>query len=291
MKALRTPEERFANLADFPYAPHYVEVEGLRVHYLDEGQGDPILCLHGEPSWCYLYRKMIPVLARRRVVAPDLVGFGRSDKPTQKSDYTFALHHDVLSAFIRALDLQRITLVCQDWGGLLGLPLATEMPERFARLVIMNTGLPAGEGANEAFLKWRAFAAQSDDMDIGRVIQSGTVSPLPPAAVAAYNAPFPDATYKAGACQFPLLVPIEPDMPAVPVMRRTRQELQRWTKPALVLFSDKDPITAGGDRWFRKLVPSAAAQPEIVIKNAGHFLQEDRGEEIARHIDEFLDRT
>jgi len=299
MQILRTPDERFQNLPDFAFAPHYVEVTGMRMHYLDEGRGEPILCLHGEPSWCYLYRKMLPTLtARHRVVAPDLIGFGRSDKPAQKSDYTYAMHHDALSAFILALDLQRITLVCQDWGGLLGLPLAVEMPERFARLVIMNTGLPTGDApqgqasqaSNAAFMAWRNFAAGSKDMDVGRVVQGAVKSKLSDAVVAAYNAPFPAASYKAGAHQFPLLVPVSPDAEAAPIMRRTREALKSWTKPALVMFSDSDPITAGGDRFFRQLIPSATNEPEIVIQHAGHFLQEDKGEEIAQHVSEFLKR-
>jgi haloalkane dehalogenase len=292
-KILRTPHERFAHLPDFPYTPHYVDVgQGLRLHYVDEGQGDPILCLHGEPSWCYLYRKMIPILKEKnRVVAPDLIGFGRSDKPAQRSDYTFAMHHDALVTFVTALDLRRITLVCQDWGGLLGLTIATEHPERFSRLVVMNTGLPTGdEPIGPAFMAWRAFATSQSDMDIGSVIQRGCVSKLPADVVAGYNAPFPDAGYKAGALQFPLLVPISPDSPSSPPMRKAREVLKGWTKPILVMFSDRDPITAGGDKWFRKTVPSAREEPEIVIKDAGHFLQEDKGREIAKHIREFIDR-
>jgi haloalkane dehalogenase len=288
---LRTPDERFANLPGFPFAPHYVDVNGLRMHYIDEGKGDPILCLHGEPSWCYLYRKMLPTLTKgNRVIAPDLIGFGRSDKPADRSAYTYAMHHDAVGAFVKALDLKRITLVCQDWGGLLGLPLATEMPERFERLVVMNTGLPAGEPLSPAFYAWREFAAKSPDMDIGGVIQRGCVSKLPPEVVAAYNAPFPDARYKAGALQFPTLVPSKPDDAGVETMRRSRDALGKWTKPVLVLFSDKDPITAGGDKFFRKHVPGAQGEPEIAIKDGGHFLQEDKGEEIAKHIREFLDR-
>jgi haloalkane dehalogenase len=225
------------------------------------------------------------------VIAPDLIGFGRSDKYADRSAYTFAMHHDALSAFVKALDLKQISLVCQDWGGLLGLTVATEMPERFARLVIMNTGLPTGEHPlGPAFMRWRTFAANSTDMDIGSVIQQGTVSRLAPEVVAAYNAPFPDARYKAGAHEFPLLVPIDRDSPSAPPMRRARESLQQWTKPALVMFSDEDPITAGGDAWFRELIPSASKEPAIVIRDAGHFLQEDRGEEIARHIQQFLER-
>jgi haloalkane dehalogenase len=298
MKVLRTPDERFANLSGFAYPPHYVEVPAagvdgtLRMHYVEAGQGDPILCVHGEPSWCYLYRKMIPTLAKHgRVIAPDLVGFGRSDKPVGKESYTFALHHETLTAFIQQLDLERITLVCQDWGGLLGLPIATEMPERFARLVVMNTGLPAsGKPPGPGFMAWKAFANRSNDMEIGRVLQNATVSHLPPEVVAAYDAPFPDVSYKGGALQFPNLVPVTEDAEALPVMRRALAAFKTWTKPVLVMFSDKDPVTAGGDKFFRSLIPSAKHEPEITIADAAHFLQEDKGEEIADHIVEFLKR-
>lgn len=292
MAILRTPDERFQNLPDFSYAPHYTPTIGLRMHYLDEGKGETILCIHGEPSWCFLYRKMIKVLApHHRVVAPDLIGFGRSDKPDSKDDYTFTVHHDALVEFIRNLDLKDITLVCQDWGGLLGLTIAAEMKDRFARLVIMNTGLPSGEQKpTEAFLRWRAFAEKSTQMDIGRLLQSSTVSNLSDEVIAAYNAPFPDASYQAGALKFPLLVPISPESESAPPMRRAREVYKTWTKPVLVMFSDKDPITAGGDRWFRKNIPSAANEPEIIIKDGGHFLQEDKGEEIAQHILDFMKR-
>ena len=293
MKTLRTPDERFANLSGFPYQPHYVEVPGgLRMHYVDEGTGDVILCIHGEPSWCYLYRKMIPTLSKHgRVIAVDLVGFGRSDKPAGKESYTYSLHHDSLVAFIKQLDLQRITLVCQDWGGLLGLPIATEMPERFARLVIMNTGLPiSGKPLSPAFMAWKAYATHSDDLKVGQVVQNATVTDLPSEVVAAYDAPYPDKTYKGGALQFPNLVPVSEDAEALPHMRRAAEALKSWTRPALVMFSDKDPVTAGGEKFFRALIPSAKDEPEITIHDAGHFLQEDKGEEIAGHIVEFIKR-
>jgi haloalkane dehalogenase len=298
MKVLRTPDERFANLPGFPFAPHYVNVlEGaaagpLRMHYIEEGSGDPILCIHGEPSWSYLYRKMVPPLSKHgRVIAVDLIGFGRSDKPIGKESYTYALHHDALTSFIKQLDLKRITLVCQDWGGLLGLPIATEMPERFARLVIMNTGLPtSGKPLGPGFMAWKAYATRSNEMKVGQVLQNATVSDLPPDVVAAYDAPFPDASYQGGALQFPNLVPISEDAEALPHMRRAAEALKLWNKPALVMFSDKDPVTAGGERFFLAVIPMAKDEPQITILGAGHFLQEDKGEEIAAHIVEFIKR-
>ena len=293
MEVLRTPEERFANLPDFDYEPKYVEVgDGLRMAYVEAGEGDPILCLHGEPSWSFLYRKMMPDLSKvGRVVCPDLIGFGRSDKPAKKEDYTYALHHDALVAFIEALDLRRITLVCQDWGGLLGLPIATELEERFARLVIMNTGLPTGEDKpTDAFLKWREAASKMEDMPVGKILQRSTVTELPDEVIAGYEAPFPDASYKAGAHQFPLLVPISPDMDAAKPIRAAREKFKTWDKPTLLLFSDEDPVTRGGDRFLRKLIPAAQKEPEITIEGGGHFLQEDKAEEIAQYITLFIER-
>ncbi len=296
MIILRTPDERFENLPDFPFAPHYVEVNGLRIHYVDEGQGEVILCLHGEPTWSFLYRKMIPPLAaRHRVVAMDLAGFGRSDKPGDIGDYSFQFHRDVLVGFIEALDLQGITAVMQDWGGLLGLTVATQLPDRFARLVIMNTGLPTGdEPPGEAFLRWREFAAKmGTKLPIGRIIKGGLAHPenLSTAEVAAYEAPFPTPEYKAGAAAFPLLVPTNPNDSGSAEMRAARLAFRQWQKPTLVLFSDGDPITKGGDRFFRFLIRPARKQPEITIHEAGHFLQEEKGGEIAEHILAFMERT
>ena len=295
MKIVRTPDERFANLPDFPYEPHYVDVLDMRMHYVDEGAGDEVvLCLHGEPSWSFLYRKIIKVLAPHyRVVAPDLIGFGRSDKPIELEDYTYEMHHDSIVAFIKALDLKHITLVCQDWGGLLGLPIATEYPDRFARLVIMNTGLPTGEQkVTEGFKQWLAFAERvGRALPISLLFQRSAVAELSPEVLAAYEAPFPDESYKAGAAQFPLIVPVTPDAPAAEAMRQTRQRLEKWEKPTLVMFSDSDPVTAGGDRYFRKNIPGAQEQPNIVIEGAGHFLQEEKGEEIGTHIHEFIQRS
>jgi haloalkane dehalogenase len=286
MNWLRTPDERFAGLPGFPYEPHYLEIGGGRMHYLDEGQGEVVLCLHGEPSWCYLYRGFIPVLRPlARVICPDLFGFGRSDKPDLVSDYSYAFHFNALQQFIDQLGLDRITLVVQDWGGLLGLGLVGAQPERFARLVIMNTFLPVGKKAlPPAFQAWKAFALNSPFFPVGKIIRNATARPLGPGVEAAYDAPFPDKRYKAGARAFPALVPGKPDDPGVAEMLRAREALQRWDKPALVMFSDKDPITRGGEKWFNGNIPSRQGQPEICIHNAGHFLQEDAAEEIAGHI-------
>ena len=295
MPIIRTPDERFDNPPGFPYQPHYTSVNEARLHYVDEGAGEVILCLHGEPSWSYLYRKMIPILSRQhRVLAMDFIGFGRSDKYTERSEYSFAMHHDTVIGFINALSLEDITLVVQDWGGLIGLTVASEMPERFARLVVMNTGLPTGDQPmGRGFMRWREFATSSSDMPISAVIQMGVAQgdKLTPEILAAYDSPFPDITYKAGAMVFPLLVPISRDDPGSPGMRRARETLSHWQKPVLVMFSDKDPITRGGDKFFRALIPTAKDQPEITITDAGHFLQEDKGEEIARYIVDFMDRT
>lgn len=289
MPVIRTPDERFDNLPGFPFEPHYVEVNGLRMHYLDEGQGEVVLCLHGQPSWSYLYRKMIPSLAARyRVIAPDFVGFGRSDKYTEPDDYTYAMHFDTLVGFIEALDLTGITVVVQDWGGLLGLPVAARHSERFAGLVIMNTGLPDGTSRMpDAFKQWVEYVANTPDLPIGTIVNNGTAArDLSPEIIAAYDAPFPDASYKAGAQRWPLMVPTSPDAEAVPYMLEAREKLSQWDKPALVMFSDKDPITRGGDRFFRMMIPTASER--ITIEDAGHFLQEEKGEEIAEHILAFM---
>ncbi|MHA2064216.1 MAG: haloalkane dehalogenase [Candidatus Thorarchaeota archaeon] len=296
MPIIRTPDERFENLPDFPYEPHYIEIKGLRVHFIDEGEGNIILCLHGEPSWSYLYRKMIPPLVKAgyRVIAPDFIGFGRSDKYTERSEYSFELHYDTIENLVSSLDLANITLVCQDWGGMIGLTVAAMNPDRFARLVIMNTFLPTGEEQlSEGFLAWRAFAERTPDLIASMVVRGATISgrSLPPEVLAAYDAPFPDKRYKAGMQIFPLLVPITPDMQGATEMKEARKRLADWNKPALVMFSDSDPVMVGYDRFFRELIPTAKEQPQITIEQAAHFLQEDKGEEIAQYIIEFLKRA
>ncbi|MFQ5980844.1 MAG: haloalkane dehalogenase [Candidatus Heimdallarchaeota archaeon] len=295
MPVIRTPEERFSKLVNFPYEPRYMEINNLRVHYVDEGNGEPILCLHGEPTWAYLYRKMIPILteAGHRVVAPDFIGFGRSDKFTEMSDYTFEMHYSTMVAFIETLDLTNITFVAQDWGGVIGLAVAANHPDRFARLVILNTFLPTGEEPpSEGFKLWRNIAA-TRELIASLTIQNGSVAgpDLPQGVLDAYDAPFPDKRYKAGMQAFPLIVPLSLDDPGAAEIKEARQRLSQWNKPALVMFSDKDPVLGAAVRFFRRLIPTTADQPEITIKDAGHFLQEDKGEEIARHIVDFLERT
>ena len=297
MEVLRTPDDRFANLPGFPHDPRYMEVApGLRMHYVDDGptDADPVLLLHGEPSWSYLYRKMVPpiVASAHRTIAPDLIGFGRSDKPAAREDYSYQAHVDWVYAFIERTDLRNITLVCQDWGGLIGLRIAAEHPDRFARIVAANTFLPTGDNPpGEAFLRWQRFSQESPEFDIGRIIQGGTVTELPPSVVAAYDAPFPDDTYKAGARVFPALVPTSPDDPASGPNRAAWEVLEKWEKPFLTAFSDSDPITRGADRVFHSRVPGCEGQPHTTIEGAGHFLQEDKGEELARVIVDFIKAT
>lgn len=296
MEILRTPDERFANLPEYPFAPHYVEVDGLRIHYVDEGprDADPVLLLHGEPSWSYLYRKMIPILAEagHRVIAPDLVGFGRSDKPTSREDYTYQHHVGWLVGLLSALDLRGITLVCQDWGGLLGLRIAAEHQERFARIVAANTFLPTGDThPGRAFLAWQQFSQRAPSFHAGDVVKRGCVSPLSPEVIAAYDAPFPDESFVAGARQFPLLVPITPDDPATIPNRRAWEVLRAWQKPFLCAFSDSDPITRGASAALQSAIPGAQGQPHTTITDAGHFLQEDKGEEFAHIVVDFITRT
>jgi haloalkane dehalogenase len=301
VKVLRTPDERFADLPDWRFEPRYVDVPSdaggaLRLHYVDEGPPgrEVVLLLHGEPSWSYLYRSMIPVIAAAglRAVAIDLVGFGRSDKPASRDDYTYQAHVDWTWAAIEAIGLSDITLVGQDWGGLIGLRLVGEHPERFARVVAANTSLPTGDQQlAEAFFAWQRYSQETPDLRVGRIVSGGCVNDLTPAVVAAYDAPFPDDSYKAGARQFPLLVPSRPDDPAAPANRAAWAGLRRFDRPFLCAFSDSDPVTRGADAWLRAEIPGTAGQPHTTIAGAGHFLQEDRGEELARVIVDFVAAT
>lgn len=295
-EVLRTPDQRFENLVDYPFAPHYATVAGLRIHYVDEGPRDraPVVLLHGEPSWSYLYRKIIPVLsaAGHRVIAPDLVGFGKSDKPAAQSAYTYQRHvYWMRELLFDVMDLNDITLFVQDWGGLIGLRLVAEHPDRFDRVVASNTGLPTGGQVGAAFERWRTYSQQVPELPIGQILQLGTVSELPAEVTAAYDAPFPDERYKAGARVFPMLVPTSPDDPAVPANLAAWDALSRWQKPFLTLFSDSDPITRGGDQPLQMRIPGAVGQPHRTIEGGGHFLQEDRAEEIAEAIVSFIAAT
>jgi haloalkane dehalogenase len=300
MDVLRTPDERFAALEGYPFEPHYVEVpsgEGpsLRVHHVDEGSphaGECILLMHGEPSWSYLYRKMIPLLegAGFRVVAPDLVGFGRSDKPASRGDYTYARHVEWMrAALFDELDLSGLTLVGQDWGGLIGLRLVAEHPERFRRVVTANTGLPTGDGkSTDAFMAWQKFSQETPEFPVGRIIGGGCATPIGESVVAAYDAPFPDETYKEGARQFPVLVPTRPDDPAADANRRAWESLSQFEKPFLCAYSDGDAITAGADRLFLDRVPGTRGQNHKTLAGGGHFLQEDRPGDLATAVIDFV---
>jgi haloalkane dehalogenase len=289
MNIYRTPEERFEGLPGFPFAPHYLDQDGLRMHYLDEGSGDPVLCLHGEPTWSFLYRKMIPVLAGvARVVAPDYFGFGRSDKPTDMGWFSFDRHYGSILRLVEELDLSGLTLVVQDWGGPIGLRLAVERPERVDRLVVMNTGVGGGRPPSETWLRFRdVVRAAGGDFQAGRLIRTSAVRGLADDVVAAYDAPFPVPESKAGVLAFPEHVPTEPEHPNTAPLMAIREALRSWEKPALVMFGDSDPIFAPrvAER-IAELIPGAL--PAELIENAGHFVQEDAGEEAAARIVGFL---
>jgi haloalkane dehalogenase len=284
----RTPDERFEGLPGYDFEPHWHEVDGLRLHYVDEGSGAPVVCFHGEPTWAYLYRKMVPPLtaAGHRVICPDYPGFGRSDKPTELGWYTYDRHVEHVSALLEALDLRDAAVVVQDWGGPIGLRWTVENADRVARLVILNTGLFTGR-VSKGFMAWRGFAERNPDLPVGFVLQGATATELSPEVVAAYEAPFPNAESKAGAAQFPLIVPISDESEGAAEMRAVADELSRWTKPALVAFSDGDPVfpyPRAGEA-FSSRIPGAGEQ--VRIEGAAHFLQEDRGEEIAERIVRF----
>ena len=293
MELLRTPDARFENLPDYPFEPKYLEVDGIRMHYVDEGPRDaaPVLMLHGEPSWSYLYRKMIPpiVAAGYRAVAPDLIGFGRSDKPAKRADYTYQRHVDWCLSFIEQLDLRDITFFGQDWGGLIGLRIFAEHPARFTRVIAANTFLPTGlQPLGEAFHRWCEYSQATPVFPAGQIVQRGTVSQLSDDVVAAYDAPFPDETFKEGARQFPVLVPASPKDPASPANQKAWEYLFSCNKPFLTAFGDGDPITRGGEHLFQQTVPGTKGQPHVIIEGAGHFLQEDRGEQLAEVVLRFM---
>lgn len=302
MQTLRTPDEAFTGLPDFPFEPRYVEVDDgeggtLRVHHLDEGPADapPVLLMHGEPTWCFLYRHVIPTLvdAGHRVVAPDLVGMGRSDKPTEQSDHTYARHVEWMrQALFDRLDLRDITYFGQDWGALIGLRLVAADPDRYARVAIGNGGLPTGHGpASEAFLAWQRYSQETEHFPVGRIIDGGCTTALPPDVVAAYDAPFPDDSHKAAVRVFPTLVPTSSDDPATPDQEAAWRVLEAFDKPFLLCFSDSDPITRGGDAPFLAKVPGARGQAHTTIEGGGHFLQEDRGPELAGVLADFIAAT
>ena len=294
---LRTPDERFENLPQFPFAPNYTNFGAARIHFVDEGEKsakETVLMLHGEPSWSFLYRKMIPIVrdAGHRVIAPDLIGFGKSDKFTEAARYTYAMHVESIRTLIENLGLRNITLVCQDWGGLIGLRAAAEMSERFSRIVAANTFLPTGdEKIPKAFKIWLAMSQATPFFPVGKFVKMGCRTKLSGEVVDAYDAPFPDKTYKTAARVFPTLVPVTPDNPASAANREAWEVLRKWEKPFLTAFSDGDPITRGADRVLQERIPGANGQNHTTIKDAGHFLQEDKGEELAQVVVDFIAET
>ena len=299
MQVLRTPDARFEGLADWPFAPQYhtlTDADGtqMRLHYVDEGprDGAPVLLMHGEPSWAYLYRHIISGLVARghRVIAPDLIGFGRSDKPASRTDYTYERHVAWMSQWLTALDLKDLRLFCQDWGGLIGLRLVAAFPERFAGLVIANTGMPVGTGMSDAFRAWLEFSQNVPVMPIGMIVNGGTTRDLSASEVAAYDAPFPDETFKEGARQFPTLVPITPEHGSVAENIAAWTVLEHFDKPVVTAFSDNDPVSKGGDVPIQARIPGAKGQPHVTL-SGGHFLQEDCPNDIVEIIDALIRRS
>lgn len=296
MELLRTPDDRFDNLPDFPFAPHYVTVtdaggDVLRIASIDEGPRDasPVLLMHGEPSWSYLYRKVVPLLSgAHRVLAPDLIGFGRSDKLAAKEDYTYERHVAWMSAWLVALDLKDITLFCQDWGGLIGLRLVAAFPERFARVIVANTGLPEGSGMTDGFQNWLQMSQSIPVFPAGMIVNMGAQRELSPEEIAAYDAPYPDETYKAGARIFPTLVPVTPEHASVAENQAAWKVLEAFDKPFLTAFGDADPITKGGDASFQRRVAGAKGRKHQIVEGGGHFLQEDKPERIAQIIEALI---
>jgi haloalkane dehalogenase len=283
---LRTPEDRFDGLEGYAFAPHYTDIGGLRMHHAEAGpaSGSPVLMLHGEPTWSYLYRHMLPILAAagHRAIAPDLIGFGKSDKPAHQSEYSYERHVEWMHEWLRANDLRDITLVCQDWGALIGLRVLAEQPERFARVVVANGFLPTGDHRPlMLFRAWQMFARWSPVFPVGWIVRAGCARGLSQEAIRAYEAPFPDRHYKAAARVFPRLVPTRPDDPASPANRRAWEVLHEWKRPFLTVFGDRDPIFRGLDRALQKRIPGAAGQPHRILEGAGHFIQEDSGAPLA----------
>jgi haloalkane dehalogenase len=298
MNILRTPDERFEGLPDWPFEPHYATVVDagrttMRLHYVDEGpvDGAAVLLMHGEPSWAYLYRKIIPGLVARghRVIAPDLIGFGRSDKPAVRSNYTYERHVAWMSQWLLQTELSDVTLFCQDWGGLIGLRLVAAYPELFAGVVAANTGLPTGSGLSEGFKAWLDFSQAVPTLPVGFIVNGGTARDLTPEEVAAYDAPFPDETFKEGARQFPMLVPVSRKHGSVTENEAAWESLERFDKPFLTAFSDGDAVTRGGEAAFQARVPGAKGQPHVTL-SGGHFLQEDSPAEIVGILDAMIAR-
>jgi haloalkane dehalogenase len=295
MEILRTPDECFSNLKDYPFAPNFIQIDDLRMHYLDEGSpsGKIILLMHGEPTWSYLYRKIIPILSREgyRIIAPDLIGFGKSDKPSAFEDYSYKNHVNWIAKFIQTLDLQNITLFCQDWGGLIGLRVAAENEALFAGIIASNTGLPTGDQPpSEAFKQWQEFSQVVPVFPTGNIVKGASVNTLSAEEIAAYDAPFPEEKYKAAARIFPKLVPTTPDDPASEDNRKAWHVLMKWQKPFLTCFSDSDPITKGGDMILQGMIPGTKGQSHTTIEKGGHFVQEDKPEELAKIILEFMQK-
>jgi len=295
MELLRTPDDRFENLPNFSYKPHYLEVDGIRIHYVDEGPKDAevILLMHGEPSWSFLYRHMIPIFMKAgfRTVAPDLVGFGRSDKPTKQTDHTYAKHVEWMNQWLKLVDLKTITLFCQDWGSLIGLRMAIENQDRFSRIVLSNGGLPTGEQSpppGHPFMVWREQSRTMPVFEIKFIFQAATTTKLSKDILRGYEAPFPDESFKAGARILPSLVPISIDDPEHEANKNAIEQFKKWKKPFLTAFSDSDPITRGADKFWHENCPGAQGQNHTTIKDAGHMLQEDKGPELAEVIIEFI---
>jgi len=294
LKILRTPDNRFSNLLDYPFKPNYIQLGDIRIHYVDEGESskEVVLLIHGEPTWSYLYRKMVPIVSESgyRVIVPDLVGFGKSDKPINQEDYTYEKHVGWISSFIESLDLKNINLFCQDWGGLIGLRIVSEQGYRFNRIIASNTSLPTGDfKVPKAFFNWQKFSQDTPVFNASKIVKSSCVNKISNEVQKAYDAPFPDETYKAGARRFPMLVPTSPNDPSSQPNREAWEKLKNWHKPFLTAFSDSDPITKGGDILFQKLIPGCKGISHKTIVGAGHFLQEDKGPELAQLIVDFID--